>query len=495
MRAPYPRAFVGALAVAAVLTAGWGGLGSAAVAAEYAETLRIEADIRAAARLHPLILSRYGGAYSDRRLALYVDKVGQALVQTQPDVPYDFRFTVLDSPGTFAFTHAGGYVYISRGMVALANSEDELAAVLAHEIAHVLSRHGAERAQMSRSTDLREQGAMELVFAFTRDHELEADAMSVPILLAAGYDPFAQGRFLRVVERHDIVNVAEGIDGPISKVRDTHPPIGHRADLVVEAAEQLLESRSELEADPGYFAYRAAAVPAGPPTRPGYDPGEFHRAIDGMVYGRWPSQGLVVGGTYVNTRYRIAFELPPGFQFTYAQRVVKAEGPGGAKMRLDTYTSRRTINGDLVAYLARNVGGRIAPGSARTLEINGLPGALARVRSLTSEGGGQLFLAVVQVSARTLYRFSFHVPDTYADTMGERIWDSARSLRRLTSGDMRNVKPLRVAVVTVEEGTTLESLAAQMRMLHGPMEWLLMLNQLQPGADIAPGERLKIIQH
>ena len=94
-----------------------------------------------------------------------------------------------------------------------------------------------------------------------------------------------------------------------------------------------------------------------------------------------------------------------------------------------------------------------------------------------------------------MYRFSFHVPDTYADTMGERIWDSARSLRRLTSGDMRNVKPLRVAVVTVEEGTTLESLAAQMRMLHGPMEWLLMLNQLQPGADIAPGERLKIIQH
>ena len=491
MRARSPRASAGALVVAAAVAVG--GVGTS-LAAEYQRDARAEADIRAAQRLHPTILSRYGGLYPDRRLARYVDAVGQALVRTQPGVWCDFHFTVLDSPGTFAFAHAGCYIYISRGMVALANSEDELAAVLAHEIAHVLARHGAARDEMHRRTDPRDAAALELIFAFTREQEMEADAMSIPILLAAGYDPFAQGRFLRVVERHDVVNVAEGIDGPPRDSGDTHPPIADRVDLVVETAVELLDVHPVQYAAPaGYLAYSSRSVALGTPSRPGYDPDEFHRSIDGMVYGRRPSDGLVIGGSYVNTRYRIAFELPPGFHFTYARRNVRAEGPGGATMRMDSYTSRRRpFNSDLIAYLGRNSGGRLA--AAHTLEINGLPAAFGRV-PLRNSDGAELFLAVVQVSARTLYRFSFYIPASYADTMSERIWESARSFQRLTRGEIHAAKPLRLEVVTVEEGTTLESLAARMRMLQHPMAWLLMLNQLEPGAELMPGDRLKIVQH
>ena len=100
-------------------------------------------EVRFAAKVHPEIVRRYGGEYRDSEIAEYVRQVGMRLVHAHGDQGYRFHFTVLDSPDVFAFAQGGGYIYISRAMLSLASKEDELAAVLAHEIAHVFARHGS----------------------------------------------------------------------------------------------------------------------------------------------------------------------------------------------------------------------------------------------------------------------------------------------------------------------------------------------------------------
>lgn len=486
-----PRALFGALFVAALFAVGH------AIAQDAERPLVSPAvEARIAAQQHPQILQRFGGEYQDRQLALYIEEVGRRLVRAHGAQGFRFQFWVVDSPDAFAFTQTGGYVYISRSMLALANSEDELAAVLAHEIAHVFARHGAERQARKLELEPGEADTIDLLKAFTRDQELEADALSIPILLAAGYDPFAQGHFLTVMRRYDTVSIESGIRQEREEGDKTHPELVERAAAANDLAQEL-------------FAELAApASPAGEFPGPAYlefdseeedvafvgDP--FFDAIDGVVFGHRPTDGMVVGNTYVNVRARYTFDLPPGFRFTYTGRTILAEGPGGATMRFDSYTNRRTFNSDLIAFLARNTSFRIEEDSAHRLEINGLPGALARAELRSQEGNAEMYLGVVQVTSRTLYRFSFWIPIETPAAMAERAWSAPLSFRRVTVQEARAWQPLRLDIVTVRPGMTPESLAAQMRMLDDPMAWFWMLNDLEPGEELVPGQRVKIVtQH
>ena len=107
-----------------------------------------------------------------------------------------------------------------------------------------------------------------------------------------------------------------------------------------------------------------------------------------------------------------------------------------------------------------------------------------------------LYLGVVQVTSRTLYRFSFWIPIETPAAMAERAWSAPLSFRRVTVQEARAWQPLRLDIVTVRPGMTPESLAAQMRMLDDPMAWFWMLNDLEPGEELVPGQRVKIVtQH
>ena len=479
-------ALVGALAGAVV---------AAGVVPSYAQDARFAispaAEARQAARDHPQTLARLGGAYRSARVAAYVGELGQRLVATRDDRGYTFHFYAVDSADVFAIAQAGGYIYISRGMITLATTEAEIAAVLAHEIAHVLLRHGAQRMQLrddQRGADAPADEDAAVLNAFTRDQELEADAFSIGVLAEAGYLPTAQAQFLEMVGRESDLSRRSGFTVPANPSLNSHPDLAERierANEIVLDVQAEARRRTDLG---GAAAYNEAGEHALLPSAEGRD--ELLAAIDGAVFGRRPDQGMSIGQTYINTRRRVALELPPGFRFAYIGPTVVAKGPGESTLRMDTATWRRPQETDLEEYIRRTSGG-LDLLSMETTTIDGMEAALARAVSKAQVG--HLQLGVIRVSSRTIVRFQFFIPAAFSDHMTDAAQQTIRSFRRIPRDEVGAQEPLHIEVVTVESGTTLESLAAQMRLLPHAMEWLLMLNGFTPDHVVQPGDKVKLV--
>ena len=175
------------------------------------------------AREHPLVVAKYGGEYqnakAERLLALIVGK----LVAVSNDPGRVYRVTILNSPNVNAFALPGGYLYITRGLLALANDSAEMAAVIAHEMAHVSANHAILRQEKKASTQLGERVVTEVLgdsnsarvalaanqlklSEFSREQEFQADAVGIRLTGKAGFDPFAGARFLETLHAFRTIN-------------------------------------------------------------------------------------------------------------------------------------------------------------------------------------------------------------------------------------------------------------------------------------------------
>ena len=196
-----------------------------------------DAELSIGRQNNPKIIQQFG-RYDDDALQAYVQKIGEKLaaVSHRPNLVY--RFTVLDSQEVNAFALPGGYVYITRGLLAYLNSEAELAAVLGHEIGHVASRHGVRQQSAATATGLiaaiiaastNVRGANDalnalgtaLVRGYGREHELEADGLGAEYLARAGYDPRAMLDVIRVLKNQ------ESFEKQLAKKEDREPRIYH----------------------------------------------------------------------------------------------------------------------------------------------------------------------------------------------------------------------------------------------------------------------------
>ena len=447
MRDLFPVALLSALVT---LTGVGGGRALAADAMTVAEELSL------GAREHPNILQRYGGEYPNATLRDYVAEVGQRLVGTLPPTPFTFTFTLLDASDAYAFAMPGGYVYVTRQMIAFANSEAELAAVLAHEIAHVFSRHARERQVLQdelRGAPVAEN--IEAMHRFTRDQEYEADAISIRMLADAGYDPMAQARFLATVAEQQELALRAG--SPLPRDPASHPAIDARVLRATDVATDMVRERRGRAA----AANMITAYVQLPPIDDGWYSGrdKFLGMIDGMVYGRRPSEGMMVGNTYVDTFNRYTFTLPAGFRFTSTGRSIMARGPNGASMRFDAQLSRTPQTEPLATYLGRSITAGFTLEKLEEGQVDGLPAAFARA-SLRGSGGRP---AVVQFTAiratpTTYFRFQFYLPDASEDMM-TRAWEGPASFHKLSAQEAAAVQPMRLRVVSTGAGAEVEETA------------------------------------
>ena len=187
------------------------------------------------------------GLYQDPVLARYVDSVGQRLVSELGDTPYKFRFAVVDQFEPNAFASPGGYIYISRGLLAQMNSEDELAGVLAHEISHVTQRHHARQVGRSLGAGLLtlpgravgvvsedlgnmintpiEYAGQVYLASYSRGQESEADQYGLRLAARAGYKPLALADALEGIERTLYLMTGEKRE---ATYLDTHPTTPER---------------------------------------------------------------------------------------------------------------------------------------------------------------------------------------------------------------------------------------------------------------------------
>ncbi|MFT5182512.1 MAG: putative Zn-dependent protease, partial [Alphaproteobacteria bacterium] len=267
-----------------------------------------EDELRVGREQHPKILQEFGGAYDHARATAYVNAVGQKLARRSdlPDLKY--TFTVLDSDVINAFALPGGFVYISRGLLALANTEAEIAGVLAHEIGHVTARHSAQRYSSSvvaglgtallgvvvggGAAQLGQQGAAVYLQGYSRDQEFEADKLGVRYLARTGYETRSMASFLASLQAYSALEAkTSGLGDPASRynIMSTHPRTGDRVAAATKAAQTTAVANPRI----GNI--------------------DHLNAIEGIVFGDSDGQGFVRGRVFAHKILGFQFEVPDGF--------------------------------------------------------------------------------------------------------------------------------------------------------------------------------------
>ena len=437
---------------------------------------------------HPKILQEFGGDYQeDPELTAYITSIGNLLAKTSELPNQKFTFTVLDTPIVNAFALPGGYVYITRGLLALADNEAEVAGVLAHEIGHVTARHSAERYGNTVAAGVAATivgvlvggpaaqaagGAAGLALqSYSRDQEFEADMLGVRYLSRAGYDPNGMSSFLAKLQAHSRLEAElRGKPGEADKfdIMQTHP---RTADRIQKAAQAAGEK---------------------PVADPIVGRDIFLGKIDGMLYGDNPEQGIIRDNSFSHPDLGFAFEVPESFTLFNSSRAVLALGPQQSRVVFDGVEDARGLGP------ARHIREVWAPKAqlsrVERLEINGMPAATATTR-INSRSAGRLDARLVAISydEETLYRFLFATPPSVTQSLSVDLRRTTYSFRRLSAAEAAAIKPNRLRIHTVRRGETVSALAARMPFSDLPEKRFLTLNGLAPGAGLKAGQKVKLV--
>jgi predicted Zn-dependent protease len=487
------RRLAGALLTVAVVAGSVGVVGCATNPASGADAFTpfmSEADEdRVGKEEHPKVLKEFGGAYNDQAVQKYVTSIGGLLKATTSQANKPYTFTVLDSDVVNAFALPGGYVYISRGLMALANDEAELAGVVGHEIGHVVARHTAQRYSQSVITGLgaailgaitksetigniAQLGAAAYVQGFSRDQELEADQLGIGYMTQAGFEPFAMSSFLSSLEGENQLALKkagkEGAD-PEASLFSSHP---RTADRVAIAART------------------AAADAKGPIAR---DREIYLKKIDGMIYGDSPSQGFVDGRRFMHPELKIGFEAPPGFRMQNGQDALigRLKG-GGAAFQFDGDRTKNTQR-SMATYITSDWAPKLGLGDVETFTVNGMEAATGNAHIRSDSGQQEVRLVAIRFDANQIYRFMMVGAPEIAVGLEEQYREMVHGFRRISEREAATLKPRRLKVVTVTKGDTPESLARRMAVDEFPLDAFLVLNGLKPGAALPSGSKVKIV--
>jgi predicted Zn-dependent protease len=374
-----------------------------------------------------------------------------------------------------------GQLYVTRGLIALANDNAELASVLSHEMAHVIARHAAMREEEARQVSINSQvvndvlsdpqeGALALArskikFAtFSRSQEFEADGIGVGIAARAGYDPFGATRFLTSMGRNaDLRAGGSGNEMRSPDFFSSHPATPERVKQAQATARQY-------------------AAPGGGER----DRSAYLASLDGLVYGEDPIEGYVRGRRFLHPKLGFTFTAPEGFTLeNTAQAVLGLKDGGNQALRLDAVhvATEQTLS----QYLGSGWIENVDTTSVEELTVGGFPAATAAAK------GDQWSFRLYAVRFNgEVYRFIF-AAKTMTPEIEHSFRDSVATFRRLTPAEAQQAKPLRIKIVTVRPGDTVERMASRMAMIDRQAERFRVLNGIEPGQPLKPGEQVKIV--
>jgi predicted Zn-dependent protease len=428
---------------------------------------------------HPRILATYGGEYSEQKLERMVAKIVGQLILASDNPNQTYRVTLLNSPSVNAFALPGGYLYVTRGLLALANDSAELAAVIAHEMAHVTANHGIQRQQKEAEEGLAAEVVNDVLGAspgaqvalvkgklrlaqFSRNQELEADAIGIRASGRAGYDPFAAARFLQSMASYSDFRSISGAGDASLDFLASHPNAPQRIELALRHARQFGQQ--------------------GIGTR---DRDSLLAGIDGMLYGDTPEEGYVRGSTFLHPGLGIAFSVPADFVIDNSAAAVTAAGPGEVAVRFDGVTL--SPRASLADYMRSGWVTGLDPASVRLETVNGTE--IARARAAVD--GWSFDIAAIRVGGQ-VYRLLTAAPRN-SPALDPTAQTVTGSFRVLSDSEKAALQPLRIRVVEAGAGDTVGTLAARMSGVDRKQELFRLLNGLAPGATIAAGTRVKII--
>lgn len=425
------------------------------------------------------------GIVNDPALQQYVDRIARPLAQQseRPNLPW--TFTVVDAPAVNAFALPGGYIYVTRGILAHLNSEAELAGVLGHEIGHVTARHSA--AQYSKQTagtlglllgqifvpELRpfgqaaEQGLGLLFLKFGRDDELEADRLGASYATTQGWDPQGVSNMLETLGR-----LSEGTDRKgVPNWLSTHPM---PEDRVVRLEQQVAQLRSQATRD---LAVNRA---------------QYLQRVDGLMFGDNPREGVQRGNAFLHPDMRFRLEFPQGWHIQNTPQQVVAQPPGGGGfVFLQLVQARGSRLQDVAAADLGQTGLQYVDGGET--QVNGLPAFIGTFRGQTQQMGDVVLRAAWISHNRQVFRLAGLASTQNYRQLQQAVDASVRSFQPLSAGEAERIRPNVIEIYTVRQGDTWESIANGPGNRLVPAQTLAIINGVAPQERPQPGDRVKVV--
>lgn len=439
-------------------------------------------ELSTGAKHHPEILKEYT-VYDDPALQAYVNNIGQRLAKKshRPDLP--FTFTLLDSPQVNAFALPGGYIYITRGIMAYMTKEAHLAGVIGHEIGHVTGRHGAQRAAQQQiagigtaaagiltGSDLAGQASQALggalLSGYGRSQELESDRLGAEYIAKNNYPVDDMIGVISILKNQELFAAerarAEGREPQAYHgLFASHPKNDKRLQEVIKAADKFRDT-----------------------GQPAPDDGEFLRLTDGMAYGESESQGITRGNKFYHKSLNLYVEFPEGWRLQNGASQFAAIAPDGNQaiiMKMDR------LQAQPAQYLSSNFSSFRDGQSLSTSEDQ----AYAGVATITSNEQQQNVRVSVVGRGEQAFVFTGLGKDSLPN---QSFFDVTTSVRRLTASEQNLASGRKIKLVRAQAGDTVASLAQRSNLDEYAQAQLRLINDLYPDREPTAGQMIKIIQ-
>jgi predicted Zn-dependent protease len=432
------------------------------------------------------VIEQYG-VYDDSGLQNYLQTMGLGIAHISHRPNLDWQFKVMDSPVVNAFAAPGGYVYVTRGLLAAINNEAELAGVLGHEIGHVTARHSAQQysnmmlANLGLSVSqgllgdygdllgpMVETGARLLFLKFSRDDERESDALGVEYATRAGYDARYMADFFVSLERQP----AEGDQqaARLPEFLSTHPNPANR-----EATVRALAAQWQARTPGQVFRVNRA---------------QLLSQLDGLVYGDDPRKGFREGDWYYLPRYQRKLPIPKGWKLAREGNNLQMSHPQGKAVSILGIRPASSTN-EIVAAFLQATGAEVV--QQQRSSTGGLP-TLTLLSVITN--GQQRSVVVSHFIQAGSDVFAFHAMTSASNytAMNQLMQQPATGFTVMTDPGRINRQPQRIVLATVAKTASLEKTLLAMHIEQSLWTKIAWLNGLQPGELVNAGERIKLIR-
>lgn len=446
-----------------------------------------QSDRSQGAQANPELVAQFGGRYEGPQAA-FVERVGRrvAVQSGLSNAQGDFTVQLLNSPVENAFAIPGGYVYVTRQLLALMNSEDELAFVLGHEVGHVAARHSAGRQRTSTLGNVlagvigavagnstfgqllgagAQQASQLYTLKYGRDQEYQADTLGVRYAAGAGYNPFAAPLILGQLGASTSLAVrAAGRDAaPVPTWLSTHPSSSQRVARARTLAEQARRGGEQMPQDVTYL-----------------------RMLDGLRYDDDPAQGIVEGQTFRHAQMRIKFTAPAGYTIVNSTEAVTVRGrQGQAQLAVAGTTD---LAGAVTQRFAA-LGAQVRGDQVRSTQVDGRRAAAA---TITASANNQRIDATVIAVEFPTATYTWTIVTPAGSGLGA-FEPLLTSFTTMTAAEAGQIRGKRIRIHTVRAGDTVDSLAKRMAYADLQRERFLTLNGLTPNATLAPGMLVKLV--
>lgn len=445
-------------------------------------------EVALGAQYDPTVISTFG-TYHDDELQAFIEKRGAELGKVSHRPNLEYHFQILDSPVVNAFAVPGGYIYLTRGILAQLNNEAELIGVMGHEMGHVTARHSASQQSKQQLGQLllaggmlvseefqkfaayASQGMQLLFLKFSRDNERQADKLGVQYTSEIGYDAHKMADFFNVLNKMQMDSESGGVPTFLS----THPNPGDRYNDVNKEATMWQDSLKR--------------------TNWMVNGDNYLKMIDGLVYGEDPRQGYVEGNVFYHPAMKFKYPVPAGWQLQNSpMQVQMAPEDGNALITFSLSDEKTQEAAEQKALKDLN----LTLVDSKNITLNGMSAVttISQQVAQNEQTGEEQTIKVMSYFIHyndAVYVFHGVASEANFNNYQKAFQSTMENFNRLTEASRLNVKPKRIKIETVRRSGTLADAFKYFDVPQEQMSELALLNDIELTEKVPQGKLIKII--